>query len=197
MKSKNLLYYFFWCFSFVNTIRINENDFFTQQIRNLVRKTYRISKDKKDEKVMEILVEKFRYYMFNHDIKRDGAEREKYNGIRNQTLNVTNETKDGTYDLYTKKEVHFDRGYQVSFETLYDDYTDTEFEDIAYKMSLLSDNSAYQGVYSHVPELSFHFDELELAMVLGIVFNQISIWDWSVSDEIFNGYFENKTSDIF
>ena len=64
-------------------------------------------------------------------------------------------------------------------------------------MSLLSDNSAYQGVYSHVPELSFHFDELELAMVLGIVFNQISIWDWSVSDEIFNGYFENKTSDIF
>ena len=64
-------------------------------------------------------------------------------------------------------------------------------------MSLLSDNSAYQGVYSSNPELSFHFDDLELATVLGIVFNQISIWDWSILDERFNEYFINKTSDIF
>ena len=63
-------------------------------------------------------------------------------------------------------------------------------------MSLLSDNSAYLGVYSSVPELSFHFDDLELARDMAIVFNQISIWDWSISDEIFNPYFTKKDSDI-
>ena len=92
-------------------------------------------------------------------------------------------------DIYTKEKVSFDRGYQVSFETSYDSYTDTEYEDIAYKMSLLSDNNVYLGVYSSVPELSFYFEDLELANVLAIVFNQYSIWDWSASDEILNEYF--------
>ncbi len=197
MNQKLLLYFFFCLFSSFNTIKINDNDFFTQQIRNLVRKIDRISKNSQDEKVMNILIEKLREYIFTHDIERKGAERSKYDNIRNISQNVSDITEDGTYDIYTKEAVNFDRGYQVSFETLYDTYTDEEFEDIAYKMSLLSDNSAYQGVYSSNPELSFHFDDLELATVLGIVFNQISIWDWSILDERFNEYFVNKTSDIF
>ena len=197
MSPKILLFFFFCFFSFINTIKINDNDFFTQQIRNLVRKIDRISKNNQDEKIMNILIEKLRYYIFNHDIQREGAERSKYENIRNISQNVSDDTEDGTYDIYTKEKVSFDRGYQVSFETSYDNYTDDEFEDIAYKMSLLSDNSAYQGVYSLTPELSFHFDDLELASVLGTLFNQISIWDWSIMDERFNEYFVNKSSDIF
>ncbi len=197
MSPKILLFFFFCFFSFINTIKINDNDFFTQQIRNLVRKIDRISKNNQDEKIMNILIEKLRYYIFNHDIQREGAERSKYENIRNISQNVSDDTEDGTYDIYTKEKVSFDRGYQVSFETSYDNYTDDEFEDIAYKMSLLSDNSAYQGVYSLNPELSFHFDDLELASVLGTLFNQISIWDWSIMDERFNEYFVNKSSDIF
>ena len=197
MSPKILLFFFFFFFSFINTIKINDNDFFTQQIRNLVRKIDRISKNNQDEKIMNILIEKLRYYIFNHDIQREGAERSKYENIRNISQNVSDDTEDGTYDIYTKENVSFDRGYQVSFETSYDNYTDDEFEDIAYKMSLLSDNSAYQGVYSLNPELSFHFDDLELASVLGTLFNQISIWDWSIMDERFNEYFVNKSSDIF
>ena len=197
MSPKILLFFFFCFFSFINTIKINDNDFFTQQIRNLVRKIDRISKNNQDEKIMNILIEKLRDYIFTHDIKREGAERSKYENIRNISQNVSDDTEDGTYDIYTKEKVSFDRGYQVSFETSYDNYTDDEFEDIAYKMSLLSDNSAYQGVYSLNPELSFHFDDLELASVLGTLFNQISIWDWSIMDERFNEYFVNKSSDIF
>ena len=197
MSPKILLFFFFCFFSFINTIKINDNDFFTQQIRNLVRKIDRISKNNQDEKIMNILIEKLRYYIFNHDIQREGAERSKYENIRNISQNVSDDTEDGTYDIYTKEKVSFDRGYQVSFETSYDNYTDDEFEDIAYKMSLLSDNSAYQGVYSLNPELSFHFDDIELASVLGTLFNQISIWDWSIMDERFNEYFVNKSSDIF
>ena len=197
MSPKILLFFFFCFFSFINTIKINDNDFFTQQIRNLVRKIDRISKNNQDEKIMNILIEKLRDYIFTHDIKREGAERSKYENIRNISQNVSDDTEDGTYDIYTKEKVSFDRGYQVSFETSYDNYTDDEFEDIAYKMSLLSDNSAYQGVYSLNPELSFDFDDLELASVLGTLFNQISIWDWSIMDERFNEYFVNKSSDIF
>ena len=197
MSPKILLFFFFCFFSFINTIKINDNDFFTQQIRNLVRKIDRISKNNQDEKIMNILIEKLRDYIFTHDIKREGAERSKYENIRNISQNVSDDTEDGTYDIYTKEKVSFDRGYQVSFETSYDNYTDDEFEDIAYKMSLLSDNSAYQGVYSLNPELSFHFYDLELASVLGTIFNQISIWDWSIMDERFNEYFVNKSSDIF
>ena len=62
-------------------------------------------------------------------------------------------------------------------------------------MSLISDNSAYLGVYGSDPEVSFHFDDLELANVIAILFNQISIWDWSILDERFNEYFMNKTND--
>ena len=47
-----------------------------------------------------------------------------------------------------------------------------------------------------VLKLSFYFEDLELANVLAIVFNQYSIWDWSASDEILNEYFIDKSSDI-
>ena len=195
MNSK-ILFLFLISFSFINNIKINDNDFFTQQIRNLIRKTERISKNEEDEKIMDILIEKLRNYIFTHDISRKEALKEKYIGLRNESRNISYYTHDGTYDIYTKQSVQFDRGYQVSFETEYDSYSDQEYEEIAYKMSLLSDNSAYLGVYSSVPELSFHFDDLELARDMAIVFNQISIWDWSISDEIFNPYFTKKDSDI-
>ena len=113
-----------------------------------------------DQKILEIMVEKFRNYIFTNDIHREGVDREKYNGIKNKR----DEMKildDGTYNLNTQELVKFDRGYSISFETSYDSYTDTEYEDIAYKMSLLSDNNVYLGVYSSVPELSFYFEDLE------------------------------------
>ena len=55
-------------------------------------------------------------------------------------------------------------------------------------MSLISDNHAYLGVYEASPEISFHFDDYDLANVIGILFNQKSIWDWSISEEIRNQY---------
>ena len=50
MNSK-ILFLFLISFSFINNIKINDNDFFTQQIRNLIRKTERISKNEEDEKL--------------------------------------------------------------------------------------------------------------------------------------------------
>ena len=195
MNYKLSLYYLIIFATFINALKINDNDFFTQKAKNLIRKIDRLSKNKDDQKILEIMVEKFRNYIFTNDIHREGVDREKYNGIKNKR----DEMKildDGTYNLNTQELVKFDRGYSISFETSYETYTDTEYEDIAYKMSLLRDNNVYLGVYSSVPELSFYFEDLELANVLAIVFNQYSIWDWSASDEILNEYFIDKSSDI-
>ena len=62
-------------------------------------------------------------------------------------------------------------------------------------MSLMSDNKAYLGVYDNKPEISFHFDDIELANALAVRFDQYSIWDWSVLDEILNPHFKNETQE--
>jgi hypothetical protein len=63
-----------------------------------------------------------------------------------------------------------------------------EYDEIAYKLSLMSDNKVYLGVYGSIPEISFHFEDIELANVVSIIFNQICIWSWKDNDEIKNRY---------
>ena len=95
---------------------------------------------------------------------------------------------DGTYDLNTKQPISFDRGYQASFEILYDTYDDDKYDMLCYKLALMTDNNVYLGVFNGNPEISFHFEDIELANTIAILFDQISIWDWSISDEIKNPY---------
>ena len=137
------------------------------------------------------MVEKLHNYILTRDIERKEVDRSIYEDIYYIKNDTTNITEDGTYDLFTKEKISFDRGYQVSFETDYDKLNISEYEVLAYKMSLMSDNYLYLGVYENNPELSFHFEDMELANVLGIVFDQISIWDWSISAQIFNDFREN------
>ena len=59
-------------------------------------------------------------------------------------------------------------------------------------MSLISDNHIYLGVYNGVPEMSFYFNDYELANAISMIFNQNSIWDWSKNDEIKNIYHTEK-----
>ena len=94
--------------------------------------------------------------------------------------------------MHSHKKVSFNKGYQVSFETNYDNYSDSEYDEIAYKMSLISDNHIYLGVYNSTPEMSFYFNDYELSNAISILFNQTSIWDWSKMDEIKNEYYREK-----
>ena len=190
-----LFYFFFFCLTYINSIKLNDNDFFEPKYRNLVRKIDRLSKNKNMDEISRIIfdtmVEKLHNYILTRDIERKEVDRSKYEDIYYRKNDTKNITEDGTYDLFTKEKVSFDRGYQVSFETDYDQLNKTEYEILAYKMSLMSDNNVYLGVYENTPELSFHFEDIELANVLGIVFDQISIWDWSISAQIFNDFREN------
>ena len=190
-----LFYFFFFCLTYINSIKLNDNDFFEPKYRNLVRKIDRLSKNKNMDEIsrniFDTMVEKLHNYILTRDIERKEVDRSKYEDIYYRKNDTKNITEDGTYDLFTKEKVSFDRGYQVSFETDYDQLNKTEYEILAYKMSLMSDNNVYLGVYENTPELSFHFEDIELANVLGIVFDQISIWDWSISAQIFNDFREN------
>ena len=196
MSKKYYFYFFFLNIIYINSIKLDDNDFFEPKYKNLIRKIDRLSRDKNyitgiNRDIFNYHVDKLRNYIFTHDIKRKEANRTKYDEVY-QLKNETNITVDGTYDLFTKEILNFDTGYQVSFETVYDNYTEQEYEELAYKMALMSENTVYLGVFDGNPELSFHFTDIELANVLGIVFDQISIWDWSVMDEIINDFREGE-----
>ena len=184
-----LFFFIILSFSFINSIKLVDNDFFEIDIKNLVRKINRLSISSKNEVMMNILLERLSNYIKNNDIKEERKEspKEKYKDILYVRGNFT-ENIDGTYDIYSHETIEFDRGYQVSFETAYDDYTKEDYEEIVYKMALMSDNQVYLGVYGGNIEFSFHFDDLDLATTLGILYKQISIWDWSLNEEISNQY---------
>ena len=94
------------------------------------------------------------------------------------------------------KKISFNSGYQASFEKKDDSYTSREYDQIAYIMSLMSDNKVYLGVYDSTPEMSFHFEDFELANVVSIIFNQNSIWSWKDNDEIKNRYYKDKKKSL-
>lgn len=98
--------------------------------------------------------------------------------------------QDGTYDFQTGLPVHFDQGYQVSFETAFDCYTNEEYNNLVQKFDILSNGNTHIGVYNSSPEISFFFKDLKLAKTISIVFNQFSIWNWNTNSEIKNPYYK-------
>ena len=187
MSFKYFFIFFLFDISIISSINLKDNDFFSQEIYYLIKKINRFSMSTNNEEYMNILIEKLKRYIFSHNIERPDNPKSKYNKVREKIFNFK-EIVDGTYDLYSHEIMHFNNGYQVSFETFYDSYTDEEYEEIVYKMSLMSDNSCYIGVYGSKPEISFYFENYELANVIAILFNQISIWDWRKDREIFNKF---------
>ena len=173
----------------INSTRLIDNDFFTPEMKNLVRKINRLSVSADNENLMFILVKRLSNLIKSRKYERDEVPRDKYNDI-GERKNSVEKDEYGTYDIYSQENVFFDRGYQVSFETLFDDYTPEEFDEITYRMSLMTDNHVYIGIWATGVELSFHVDDFELANVLCILYNQMAMFDWSVYDEINNPYFK-------
>ena len=173
----------------INSTRLIDNDFFTPEMKNLVRKINRLSVSADNETLMFILVKRLSNLIKSRKYERDEVPRDKYNDI-GERKNSVEKDEYGTYDIYSQENVFFDRGYQVSFETLFDDYTPEEFDEITYRMSLMTDNHVYIGIWATGVELSFHVDDFELANVLCILYNQMAMYDWSTEDDINNPYFK-------
>jgi len=95
---------------------------------------------------------------------------------------------DGTYNLATMAKVEMDSGYQVTFCQLGDNYTEDDYEFLCAMFIEMSDDGiAYAGKFCGYPEVSFHFARKADAIKYAKMFNQISIWDWSVGEAIETG----------
>ena len=112
---------------------------------------------------------------------------EEYENITILRNNFSKE-ENGVYEFFTKEKVVFDKGYQVSFENPNDTYSDEEYIDLCFKMSLISDYNLYLSIYDNISRFSFYFDDYEIANTLGLAFNQSYIYDWSTNTEIGNNY---------
>lgn len=178
-------------------LRINEqhdirkNEFYTNEMIYLIKKINYLSKSKNNKYYIMPLIWKLRRIIFSRKIEKKDTSKEKYHNLKEKKYNFK-KREDGTYDMHLNKKINFNKGFQVSFETLYDSYSHKEYDEIAYKISLMSDNHIYLGVYNSIPEMSFYFHDFELANVISIIFNQKSIWDWSNNDEIINQFHENR-----
>jgi hypothetical protein len=172
-------------------INFNKNYFFTNEMNFIIKRIYIMSISGNLALHIYPLIGKLRRYFFSRKIFKPELPKEKYKHLKRNKENFKVK-EDGTYDMHSHQKISFTAGYQVSFETNDDNYSSKEYDEIAYKMSLISDNHIYLGVYNGVPEMSFYFNDYELANAISMIFNQNSIWDWSKNDEIKNIYHTEK-----
>ena len=195
MSSKNYIFFlFFSLFSLILSMKLSENDFFDLQSVNLIKKVNRLSINSNNINTMLLLTERFKKYINATDIDRKNVTRENFKQVRDKVKNFP-EFEDGTYNFYTHEKEIFLKGYQVSFETKFDNYTDSEFDEMVYKMALMTDNNCHIGVYQGLPEISFYIEEFDYAYSAGIIFNQIAVWDFGAKEEIMNPYSTQKNDD--
>ena len=187
--SQKILFFLLLNISLISSIRLKDNDFFTSEMRSLVHKIYRLSKSRTNIVLMNLLKERLKKLIMERDIERADAPKDKYKNIQERKANFTI-TEDGTYNLYTFESINFDKGYQASFETKFTPYSDEDYEILSYKLSLMTDNNVYLGVWKDDEEFSFHFDDIELATVVCIIYNQIAMYDWARKSDINNPYFK-------
>ena len=173
--------------NFISAMRYKDNPFFTQEARRLIEKMYLLSFHTENKDLLFILADRFKKYIFNHI--RPDIPKDRYNNLKELKAKFELDNLDnGTYDLYSRKLVQFERGYQCSFETIVE-LRDEEFRNHCYAVSMMTDEYYYLGVWDKSKEISFHFDDLELAYVSAIIFNQYSFYDWTNKKEIKNAFY--------
>jgi hypothetical protein len=108
---------------------------------------------------------------------------ETYSYWRERRDNTVVAEANDTYDFETKESVPFDSGYQFSFERPKDDYTGWEFDSIVENLIEITGDKAYLGRFGN-REVSFHTNNLELAIDMAQRYNQVSVWDFANGTEI-------------
>lgn len=94
----------------------------------------------------------------------------------------------GTYDVNTLEPVSYEKGYQVTFSQIGDNYSNDEYYDLCKEfLKFSTDGKVCAGKFEGEPEVSFNVESREKAIELAQKYNQISIWDWENCDEIKTG----------
>jgi hypothetical protein len=102
--------------------------------------------------------------------------------------------KDGTYDLDTNKPVEFNGGYNVTFETSRDNFTNAEYYDKIEEVRNKCDGKVYAGKFGGAPELSFYTKDFDTAVKIMEKYNQQGIYDIDFGRTILNEKYNKETN---
>lgn len=120
--------------------------------------------------------------------------------IKNRIMALISE--DGTYTI-NGTSVNFTDGFQVSFEVVGIDnpasenyLSDKLYNRIVRRLAKELHSKVYLGCFEGSVEVSFHTNDLNLAMKIAKEFNQHSVWDWQAMDIIENSQWDKAKNSI-
>lgn len=141
-------------------------------------------------------------------LRRIKENPEKFKDMRKRRDELEKKVKgkgDATYDLVTGKQVSFDKGYQVTFQTTGSEdkgnkrefISDEQYDALCAWMSSVegSDGKAYLGYFGSA-EISFRFSSKSKAKQFAKRFNQNSCWDWRTSTLVTNRFYDPKKNSV-
>lgn len=137
----------------------------------------------------------FQEIIMNANITNPNIYKENYKNIRTKVKEAKT-LPEGTYDIITEKLLNFDKGYQVAFETSLKNkdnyYNDETYYNMVYKLSSILGINAFIAVYDDNPHIGFYFEDKNKSLSFAALFNQDSVWDWSINDLILNPLYQPK-----
>ena len=117
-------------------------------------------------------------------------------------LSSLKDKPDGTYDPDTGKDVSFEDGYQVAFQTSESEQegkggymSGKMYDRMVKEMQKRTGSKAYIGKFDE-PEVSFHVKDLKEAMKIAKEHNQHSVWDWKSGDIIKNPWYDPSRNHV-
>lgn len=118
---------------------------------------------------------------------------DKYNTkekLKDLAKNIKDNDTYSVVELENITPISWNDGYQVSY--FRNEITDEYISKVGKELQRIL-GEPYLGFYGS-PEISFHVDskDKDLAMLIAKIFNQYSIWDFSISDEIKNPDFDSN-----
>ena len=126
------------------------------------------------------------------NITHDNIHKENYTKVREKVKSAIT-LDEGTYDFVYLNNVSYEKGYSVIFETpsrnAENYYTEKEYDDMVYKLSCLFGKNAHIAVYENNPHISFYIEDKNLSFSMAALFNQKTIWDWEISEDVPNPFY--------
>ena len=133
----------------------------------------------------------FQNLILKAEITHPEIKKEDYKNVMEKVVSAKG-LKDGTYDFVTMDPLNFEKGYNVAFETLSRNsenyYSEEEYNNIVYKLSALLGSNANIGVYGDNPHISYYVEDKNISLSIAALFNQQSVWDWSIGNIILNTF---------
>ena len=150
------------------------------------------NKYENQNKTLNGIFQTFQNLISTTNITHSDILKENFTKVREKVKSAIS-LEEGTYDFVSLDSETFDKGYSVIFETpsrnAENYYSEDEYDNMVYKLSCLFGKNAHIAVYENNPHISFYIEDKNLSFSMAALFNQKTIWDWEVSEDIPNPFY--------